>query len=186
MPVCNKCGTNYSFWKKACPNCAKEIEVLSSATPVQSAEIQDTYLPQDPGNSYEQGMQLFQQEQYSEALACFQQALRQYTQSFTIWTIYSRTLIKLEQFQEGLRAAEQALALNPNFAEAWFRKAYALDGLKRHREAIAALDKTLLLNPGNTYARYLKGRICSASKNIRKLWQNITLYCKWNQTLQNF
>lgn len=92
----------------------------------------------------------------------------QYAQSFTIWAIYSRTLIKLGQFQEALRAAERAQALNPNFSEAWYRKAYALDGLKRHREAVAALDKTLQLDPANTYARYLKGRILYTLQEDKK------------------
>src|SRR5437667_6649830 len=28
MSVCNICGSDYSFWKKACPDCAKAIAVV--------------------------------------------------------------------------------------------------------------------------------------------------------------
>lgn len=157
MPVCNVCGTNYSFWKKACPNCTKAKEAFP-ATP-QNAQVQDMHLPQDPGNSYEQGMQLFQQEKYTEALPHLEQAVQQYSQSFTVWSLYSRTLDKIGRFQDALDAAKKALALNPTYAHAWQSKGYALDSLKRPTEAISALDMCLQYDPGNIRVRHVRGRI---------------------------
>ena len=115
---------------------------LPTNLPDKSQKTKEQWL--EEGNTYRD------LEQYSEALAAYEQALRLDPYDANAYSNKGYTLNRLRRYAEGLAACEQALRLNPNDAAAYSNKDKALNELndiKRPCQPTSrryALTRTLL------------------------------------------
>lgn len=93
-----------------------------------------------------QGIQMFEQGQYSQAVDMFTKAIFCDPKDHRFYGNRSCCYWCLEQFSSALTDAQKSIQLAPDWPKGYFRKGCALMGLKRHREAEEAMEQVLKLD----------------------------------------
>ena len=88
-----------------------------------------------------QGDRHFAQNNYVEALAAYEQAIRLDPNYASVYAIKGVVLSSLNRYQEALEACEQAIRLDPNSFSPYAIKGYALERVNRNKEAQQAFEK---------------------------------------------
>lgn len=107
----------------------------------------------------DQAARFAQQGNVSEALECYNQALRTSPDNDVILNNKAIALISLCRFEEAYATAKHAAAANPSSVDVWINMGVALEKLDRLHEASEALERAVGLDPYNAYARALLGMI---------------------------
>ncbi|XP_071360045.1 stress-induced-phosphoprotein 1-like isoform X2 [Trachinotus anak] len=94
----------------------------------------------------EQGIQMFQQGQYSQAVHMFTEAISCDPRDHRFYGNRSYCYWFLEQYSSALTDAQRAIELNPDWPKGYFRKGCALMGLKRYSEAEKEMEQVLKLD----------------------------------------
>jgi len=102
---------------------------------------------------------LAQQGNISEALDCYDRALRSSPDNDVILNNKAIALISLCRFEEAYATAKHAAAVNPSSVDVWINMGVALEKLDRFQEASEALKRAVSLDPYNAYARAMLGII---------------------------
>ncbi|HEX5282372.1 MAG TPA: tetratricopeptide repeat protein [Micropepsaceae bacterium] len=103
-----------------------------------------------PGNAaaaYLEGCRLIREQNFSAALARFDEAVALAPEFIEALTNRGGVLMALNRPDEAIRSLDLALALNPNMPEAWNNRGNALSVLGRHDEAVQSFDRVLALRP---------------------------------------
>ena len=80
---------------------------------------------------------------YTEALALFDQTLKDAPDNAYAWNCSSAILVDMKRPQEALDAAERAIMLKPTPASPYNNKAAALNLLKRFEEALPTVERAV-------------------------------------------
>ncbi len=107
----------------------------------------------------DQGMKLYRERRYDEALKTFQQAFAQQPSSALIANNAGYTLLKLGRFEEALTWCNKALAIDPNRAIAWSNLGEVYIALGRKQEAIQACEKFLAMAPNHPGAASVREKL---------------------------
>ena len=114
----------------------------------------------DPNLSYnERAHELVRKGKISEALNCYDEALKVNPNNDVILNDKAILLIRLEKCEESLIFTKRAISINPEAVEAWINMGIALDKLGRCQEASETLERAVLLNPYHAYAHAMLGSI---------------------------
>ena len=114
----------------------------------------------DPNLSYnERAHELAQQGKISEALNCYDEALKVNPKNDVILNDKAILLIRLDKCEESLIFTKRATSINPEAVEAWVNMGIALDKLGRYEEASETLESAVLLSPYHAYAHAMLGMI---------------------------
>ncbi|NJL41202.1 MAG: tetratricopeptide repeat protein [Leptolyngbyaceae cyanobacterium SM1_4_3] len=105
------------------------------------------------------GRQQFQADQYSQALQCFDQALKLDPNLTDAWNGRGAALKKLGNFPEALAAYDRALQLDPNSYKAWCNKGLLLEDLKDYSNAVTCYETALKLQPNAPNAADIRTRL---------------------------
>jgi tetratricopeptide (TPR) repeat protein len=128
---------------------------------------------------YDQGLKLYYQRQFPEALALFNQALAIDAQCYEALNAKGATLAFQGHYDQGLALIQQALDLNPTFVYAHFNQGLANELAGRWDPAIAAYQKALQLDDRDTWSYYgiasIYGRLGNIDKVLEYLQPAITL-----------
>ncbi|KAG7217892.1 hypothetical protein INR49_020794 [Caranx melampygus] len=100
----------------------------------------------------EQGIQMFQQGKYSQAVHMFTEAIYCDPKDHRFYGNRSYCYWCLEQYSSALADAQRSIELAPDWPKGYFRKGCALMGLKRYSEAEKELEQVLKLDQGITEA----------------------------------
>ena len=106
-----------------------------------------------------QGVQLYQQGKYAEAMPLLTQAVQNSPQDPAAWTYLACTQLELNKISEALTSVEKALDLNEQYAPAWVARGRALGALDRPEEGLAACDRAISLDSRLASAHLFKGKI---------------------------
>jgi len=106
---------------------------------------------------YEKGLELVEQERYSEALKAFNKAIKINSESTVLWNNKGLALCDLNRQKEALVAFEKALEINSSYRDAWYNKGRTLTELKRHDEALLMYNKVLEIDSCYSDALVNKG-----------------------------
>ncbi len=98
-------------------------------------------------------------QNYSEALASFEQALKLQPDSYEAWVNRGNAMFNLGRYEEVLASFEQALKLQPDSYEACYKRGNALGNLGRNEEALASYDQALKLQPDDHLAWVKRGLV---------------------------
>ena len=99
----------------------------------------------------------FDDEQYEEALAAFDQAIYLDPTDADAYAGKGNALDELKLHEEALAAFDQAIYLDPTDAAPYYSKGIVLGKLGRHEEALAALEQAIRLDPTDAVASYSRG-----------------------------
>ncbi|XP_074487369.1 uncharacterized protein LOC141765212 isoform X2 [Sebastes fasciatus] len=93
-----------------------------------------------------QGIQMFEQGQYSQAVDMFTEAIYCDPNDHRFYGNRSCCYWCLEQYPPALTDAQRSIQLAPDWPKGYFRKGCALMGLKRYSDAEAAMEQVLKLD----------------------------------------
>ncbi|MBD2085226.1 tetratricopeptide repeat protein [Trichocoleus sp. ST-U3] len=128
---------------------------------------------------YEKGNQLLKSQQYEEAIASYDKAIKLKHDFWEAWHHRAWALGSLQRYKEAIASYEQAIVLKPDNPAIWTDWSGALAALQRYEEAIACCDRAIEINPHYPYAWYNKACFCAlqgkASLVLDSLEQAINL-----------
>ena len=128
---------------------------------------------------YEQGLKLYYQRQFPEALVLFNQALVIDPLCYEALNAKGATLAFQGNYEQGLALIQQALVLNPSFVYGHFNLGLANELAGRWDPAIAAYQKALQLDDQDTWSYYgiasIYGRLGKIDKVLEYLQPAINL-----------
>jgi len=128
---------------------------------------------------YDQGLKLYYQRKFPEALIYFNQALGIDGQCYEALNSKGATLAFQGNYDQGLALIEQALDLNPLFVYGYFNRGLANELAGHWDPAIAAYQKALQLDDRDTWSYYgiasIYGRLGKIDKVLEYLQPAISL-----------
>jgi tetratricopeptide (TPR) repeat protein len=122
------------------------------------------------------GILLLFMEEYQEALACLDTAIRLGLDDSWCWYLRGVALSRLGRHQEALDSADRSVYLNPDDPEShlvFFLRAAVLIDLRRFEEALDSSEKALRLNPQDSPSLDARGT-CLAS--LDRLTEALTTF----------
>ena len=96
-------------------------------------------------------------ENYSEAIATYEQVIALESNDPEVYWGYCYSLNQMGKYPEAIAACDQALELNSDYSEAFWSKGVALELQKDYKEAVKQYDKALKINPQYAEAWHNKG-----------------------------
>ncbi|MDP4158554.1 MAG: tetratricopeptide repeat protein [Bacillota bacterium] len=138
---------------------------------------------------YEQGLKLYYEREFVQALKLFNQALLIDPQCYEALNAKGATMAFQGEYDQGLASIQQALDLNPSFVYAHFNKGLANELAGRWNPAIAAYQTALQLDDRDTWSYYgiasIYGRLGNADKAVEYLQQAINLNSDVKEVARN-
>jgi GT2 family glycosyltransferase/Flp pilus assembly protein TadD len=89
----------------------------------------------------------FQREEWKEAIACYENAIKQKPDDWEIYQNWGDALTNLQLWQEAVKVYKKAIQFNPLSAELYSSLAESFAKLEAWDEAIACWQKSLEINP---------------------------------------
>ena len=105
------------------------------------------FLKRLEGKIFQQGNELFNKGIYSEAIAKYDELLKNDGNYYQAWTNRGYALAGLGKYDRMLESCFSATIVEPEATYAWNCQGEALYNLKQYEEALAAFDKAIALNP---------------------------------------
>ena len=122
----------------------------------------------------ENGVSLYNQGKYNEALQAFNNALEFDSRSPEIWFNKGNAFYSQGKYEEALRAYDRVVELDPKYTHAWLAKGKALYYQRKYDEAILACDKVIELNPQDTDAWSIKNDALNALGRTAEAYQSVS------------
>jgi len=110
----------------------------------------------------DQAYRAYTQKRLDEAVALYNQALKNNNTNPLAWQGYGLAQGLRAQHSEALTSFECALQLNPSLITSWNGKGTALSRLRRHQEALIAFERAIELDPNNAASWNGKGATLNA------------------------
>ncbi|MEG4504247.1 tetratricopeptide repeat protein, partial [Microcoleus sp. F6_B4] len=143
---------------------------------IQSLIDEDGQTPEQQAELfYEQGLLYGYAEEYTKAIASFDQALEIKPDYDEAWYYRGIALANLERWEEAIASYDKALEFKPDYHVTWNNRGKALGNLGRWEEAIASFDKALEIKPDYDEAWYYRG---IALDDLGRLEEAIASYDK--------
>ncbi|KAE8300570.1 Stress-induced-phosphoprotein 1 [Larimichthys crocea] len=127
---------------------ATQISRENKENEARSSQVETTEKMKRRGESLTvQGIQMFGQGQYSQAVDMFTEAIYCDPKDHRFYGNRSYCYWCLKQYYSALTDAQRSIELSPDWPKGYFRKGSALMGLKRYSEAEKAMEQVLKLDP---------------------------------------
>ncbi|WP_434509983.1 tetratricopeptide repeat protein [Desulfitobacterium sp. AusDCA] len=156
------------------PNSGSATTATSAPAPAAPTEIQQKAL-----NLYEQGLKLYYNRQFSQALDLFNQALALDPNCYQAINGKGATYSFLGRYDEGITLIRHALELKPDFVYGHFNLGLANELAGRWNDAIDAYHSAISLDSKDVWSYYgiasIYGRQGNTDKVIEYLQQAINL-----------
>ena len=111
------------------------------------------------GRWLEKGYGFYAMGRFSEAIECYDEALKINPKDSDAWFNKGLSFANLGHFDEAIKCYNEALKIKPQDAEAWYNKAISLYNFGWLDEAIECYDKTIKINPRYALAWLSKGSL---------------------------
>ena len=140
--------------------------------PIATLERDEENVPPEALHYFSDGVSLFQQEKYQEALEAFEEALKAIKQALSYeeylakaWYNKGVTLLQMEDFQEALTALQRALKYDKEHPQAYYSSGVALIMLGRLPEAQQVFQRAFIL----------RDSLSNRGVGLYKAWSLLTL-----------
>ncbi|MEQ8224510.1 MAG: tetratricopeptide repeat protein, partial [Candidatus Eremiobacterota bacterium] len=94
-----------------------------------------------------EGMDLYNQGRYEEAIKYFTEALKEAPRASSLWLNKGNAYYKLKNYGKAIGCYDEAIKHKKDFVKVYFFKTLALYNLKKNDEGGLCLDKILQVNP---------------------------------------
>ena len=133
----------------------------------------------DAVRQYEAGGGLTGAEQYTQAIAAYNEAVTLEPSYFEAWDGLADALNRNGQFEEALAASNRSLEINPDYVQGWINRGQILYNIgyryedtahdmaaadSLYTEQLTAFEKAVALEPGNAEAWFNKGYALAGMK----------------------
>lgn len=130
-------------------------------------------------DSYNRGLNLTEQGNYTLAVASFENAVSLEPGYFEAWNGIADALNRNSQFEEALSASNRSLMINPDYVEGWINRGQILYNMgykyedvahntamadELYAEQLDAFDKAISINPQNADAWFNKAYALAGMK----------------------
>ncbi|MFE4104864.1 tetratricopeptide repeat protein [Almyronema epifaneia] len=119
----------------------------------------------------ERGDELFSQNRYHEALACYEKVLQSESKNYEVWFKQGLALENLQHFEEAIVAYDRVLQLRPDDYLAWLKRGKALEALERYEGALAAYEEVARIQPENYWVWHDRGQILEKLQDLEEAIQ---------------
>lgn len=116
----------------------------------------------------ERGDELFQQQRYREAIACYDKAIQAVNDDYLVWFKRSMALENMHAYEEAVKSYDHVIHIQPDDYLAWFKRGKVLEHLKRLDDAIQCYDKVIQIQPENYWAWHDRGRVLEMSQRLQE------------------
>ncbi len=106
---------------------------------------------------YNQGLSLYDQEKYSEAIPYFDKALEINPNYKEAWLYKGLSLDDLGRYSEAITYYDKAISIDPNYIIPWYNKGIILGNQGYYEDAMNCFDKVISIDPKDAEAWYYKG-----------------------------
>jgi hypothetical protein len=127
-----------------------EVFSISGGQPTESPETQSFTPAIEKTKAQDwvgQGLALYTQSKYNEAIQAFDKAIEINPQDAKAWYERGYALDSQGKYKEAIPALDKAIELDPRNAEAWYEKGIALKAQGKYDEAQRAYDKAIEIDP---------------------------------------
>jgi tetratricopeptide (TPR) repeat protein len=118
----------------------------------------------DGGTLMAQGDALMNAEDYTGALAAYEQAIALDTKNASAWNGKADALNRAGNFTAALAASDTAIALDPRSVRGWINRGYILYNLGRYDDELKAYETAISIEPENADAWFNKGYALAGMK----------------------
>lgn len=118
---------------------------------------------------FEQGMGCQEQENYAQALDCFEKAIGCNPHFIPAWVYKGIALEQLEDYEAAIGCYEEAIKINPDVADLWYNKGACFCHSYRYEEGLACFNRVLELEPNYALCKTTRALTLAAIPNPIKL-----------------
>jgi serine/threonine protein kinase len=116
----------------------------------------------------ERGDELFNQQRYREAIACYDKAIQAVPQDYLVWFKRSMALENMQAYEEAIESYNRVIQIHPDDYLAWFKRGKALEHVQRYEDAVKSYDKVIQIQPDNYWAWHDRGRVLEQSQRLEE------------------
>ncbi|MGJ3252893.1 MAG: tetratricopeptide repeat protein [Elainellaceae cyanobacterium] len=131
----------------------------------------------------ERADELFQQQRYPEAVACYEKVLQIVPNDYMIWFKRGIALENCQQYQEAVSSFDKVIEIQPQDYLAWFKRGKALEQIQQYDQAIASYDQVIELQPDNYWAWHDRGQVL---EGLNRYEEAVTAYNRAVQLKPDF
>lgn len=132
----------------------------------EASAIAEMVLPGEGAAWLNRGDELFSQNRYHEALACYEKVLQSESKNYEVWFKQGLALENLRHFEEAIVAYDRVLQLRPDDYLAWLKRGKALEALERYEGALAAYEEVARMQPENYWVWHDRGQILEKLQSL--------------------
>lgn len=108
---------------------------------------------------FQKGNEQFEQGQYAEALALYDQGLEIDPYNSRMWTNRGIALRIMERYEDALASYDRALEIDQELAIVWINRGFVLSTLGRHEGALVSFERALEIDPHHIHAWAGRGNV---------------------------
>lgn len=116
----------------------------------------------------ERGDELFHQQRYQEAIACYDKALQSTPDDYMLWFKRGMALDNLGVYEEAVDSYSKVIQLRPDDYLAWFKQGKALENLQCYEQAIECYNKVIEIQPDNYWAWHDRGKVLEEAERFEE------------------
>ncbi|MEA4924463.1 MAG: tetratricopeptide repeat protein [Syntrophomonadaceae bacterium] len=137
-----------------CIKKAQPVVVEETPPAVEAVQAVDPAVAAESDQYYEQGLQLYQQYKYPEAIIAFDQAIGISPENYKVYAAKGITLCFQGDYTGGKALIEKTLALQPDFLPAFYDMAMVCKLQRDYDNALLWFQKTIEGDSRNTWSYY--------------------------------
>lgn len=133
---------------------ANTLQTVGSSQPLPAAPKTDPVKAAESEKFFEQGLKLYEQYNYQEAVFNFDKAITANPANFKVYTAKGIALCFEGDYKGGMALIQKTLDMNPGYVPAFYDMAMAYKLQNNYDQSLYWFEKTIQGDPKNTWSYY--------------------------------
>jgi tetratricopeptide (TPR) repeat protein len=130
------------------------VQNVENPQPLQAAPTVDPVKAAESERCFDQGLKLYEQYQYQEAVTSFDKAIAANPANYKAYTSKGIALCFEGNYQAGMELIQKTLDIKPDYVPAFYDMAMAYKLQKNYDKSLFWFEKTIQGDPQNTWSYY--------------------------------
>lgn len=144
------------------------VQSVGSSQPLPIAPNTDPAKAAEAEKFFDQGLKLYEQYNYQEAIANFDKAIAANPANFKVYTAKGIALCFEGDYKGGMALIQKTLDMNPSYVPAFYDMAMAYKLQDNYDKSLYWFEKTIQDDPKNTWSYYGIATIYADRKNTQE------------------
>lgn len=149
LPGCNPNKSETKLLKKS-----NKVQNVEKYQPVSAASNTDPAKAAESEKFFDQGLKLYEQYNYQEAIVIFDKAIAANPANFKVYTAKGIALCFEGDYKGGMVLIQKTLDMNPGYVPAFYDMAMAYKLQYNYDKSLYWFEKTIQGDPKNTWSYY--------------------------------